>query len=233
MLPRLPRIIRLRLPRYESPVDRSNVLVLCERKDLVKRAPGGTRHVLGADDRAMQFPQPNDLGFERFRPAVVVKGNYIRLAQLNPLNLIRRFILRNIDVPNSAGQRLCGMHLPRPLERLRQQVRHARQLLGHLHLGFGIASRRIRAGFVPNIPPEDAIIFGKSANHPLHVGLQAGHLRAIRQCFRAGTLHPSGIVHTRNRRMLRPKLRTWIPARIEKHQQRSNMMMRRNRQKLI
>ncbi len=51
-LPRVPRIVRLRLPRHQPPVHRSHVIFLRDRQAPVECAPIPSGHILRADDRS-------------------------------------------------------------------------------------------------------------------------------------------------------------------------------------
>ena len=80
MLPGFPRKISLRLAGDEPPIDRSNVFVLCNGQHCVKRAAHRTRHIFRADHGPVVFLQPRHFTFEIFRPAIVMKGDDVRLA---------------------------------------------------------------------------------------------------------------------------------------------------------
>ena len=73
MLPRFPRQRGLRLSGDQAPVDRCNLVFLCNGKDRVKRAAGGASHVLRAEDRPLQPLQSGQMRFEILWPAVIVE----------------------------------------------------------------------------------------------------------------------------------------------------------------
>src|ERR1700756_4221067 len=73
LLPGVPGKISLRLPRHETPVDRSDVVLLRYRQYGVKCASHGTRHVFGAKNRPMISFQRLHTRFENLRPAGIMK----------------------------------------------------------------------------------------------------------------------------------------------------------------
>ena len=77
------------------------------------------------------------------------------------------------------------------------------------------------------------LVLGEAADHVLHIGFQPRILRGIGQRLGARALHPAGIVHAGNGRMLRPQLGIGIPAGIEQHEKRLDAVPGRNRQKGI
>jgi len=85
MLPRLPRQVSLRFAGDETPIYRSNALLLRNRQYRVKRAAHRAGHKFRADHGAVVSLQPGHFAAEVFRPAVVVKRNNVRLTQLNLL----------------------------------------------------------------------------------------------------------------------------------------------------
>src|SRR5580698_2056395 len=69
---------------------------------------------------------------------------------------------------------------------------------------------------VPHVPCKNARVVGECAHHAFDVTFEARILRWVGENFSARRLHPAGVVHAGNRRMLRSKLWVRIPARIEK-----------------
>ena len=65
-----------------------------------------------------------------------------------------------------------------------------------------------------------------AADDPADVGLQPRIRRRILQRLRARSLHPAGVVHAGRRRVLLAELRVRIPARIEEHEQRLDVVLR-------
>ena len=75
MSPGIPGEICLRLARDESPIDRSDPLLFCDRQDRVKRAAGRTSHIFGADHGSVVLLQPGDFTLEVFGSGIVVEAN--------------------------------------------------------------------------------------------------------------------------------------------------------------
>jgi hypothetical protein len=73
---------------------------------------------------------------------------------------------------------------------------------------------------VPDIPAEDALVFAERADHALHVDLELRVVSGVGETRAAGALHPAGVVHAGNGRMLRAQLRIRVPAGVEEHEQR-------------
>src|ERR1019366_1637922 len=86
-----------------------------------------------------------------------------------------------------------------------------------------IVPAAIRSGFVPDIPAEDAVIFGEGAYDSLHVLFEPQILARVIQRLRARTLDPPGVMHAGNGSMLRAQFRQRIPAGIEKYEQWANV----------
>src|SRR5437899_5182957 len=143
------------------------------------------------------------------------------------------FVLGDINVPRAAGEWLGRIDLAGPGENLRQQRRHAGSLVRWLQFGLGVVAAAGVVRLVPYIPAEDAVVFGESADNPLHIGFEARNLGRIGERFGAGTLYPSRVMHSRNRIVLFPQSLCRIPAGIKQNQQRSELMARSDRQKLI
>jgi len=76
-LPRVPRQIRLTPALYQSPIDCAHVVFPRERQNCIECASCAPSHVLGADQRAMEFLKLLDTVFESFRPVVIVEGDDI------------------------------------------------------------------------------------------------------------------------------------------------------------
>src|SRR5206468_8789795 len=87
--------------------------------------------------------------------------------------------------------------------------------------------------FIPHVPGQNAGVIGKRPDHTFYVSSEPSFLRGIAQCFGAGALYPSGIVHARNRRMLWSEFRIWIPTGIEQHKNRADVVLRRDAQEGI
>lgn len=114
LLPGVPRQIRLRLARDQTPVDCCYFVFLCDREDALKGAAPGARHVFRAQNGAVIFLQPADPLFELRRFAIVVKRENIRLLQLNfphAAKLVRR---SPIPLPEATRQGLRGASFPSP-----------------------------------------------------------------------------------------------------------------------
>ncbi len=58
-------------------------------------------------------------------------------------------------------------------------------------------------GLIPEIPGQNARITGKRTYNALDVFFKPRILGRVSKNLRSGSLHPTGIVHTRNGRMLR------------------------------
>src|SRR5579872_264658 len=231
-LPGIPGQVRLGFSRDESPVDRSYVLLLGDRQHRVKGASLRARHVFGANDRAIVFPQPLHLTPEVLRPGVDVKGDDVGFAQLNLLQFPQLGAVAGVvHSPYSAGERLAGVHFSRPLEDLWQKSLYPAFFVFELTLW--VDRHALRPRLIPQVPPEDALIAGECLHHTLDVFFQPGILLRVgqRQCSR--TLHPTGIMDSRNGRMLRTKARERVPAGIEQYQQRADVMPRSDGQELV
>src|SRR6266536_4927252 len=102
MLPRLPGQVRLRPAGDEPPVDHADPLPLRDRQYRLERASHRARHVLRANHRSVVPLEPRDLTPEVLRPAVVVKGDDIGLAQLNLLQRTEvGAVRRGVDRPHA------------------------------------------------------------------------------------------------------------------------------------
>ena len=64
----------------------------------------------------------------------------------------------------------------------------------------------------------------KAPDHAFDVALEARILRGIGENFGARSLHPAGVMHAGNRRMLRAELGMRIPAGVEEHKDRADVM---------
>lgn len=78
-LPRVPWKIGLRLARYQSPVDRRYVILLCDRQGSIKGRTRASSHVLRANDWPVVRQQLFDALFESLRPVIVVERDDVRL----------------------------------------------------------------------------------------------------------------------------------------------------------
>ncbi len=87
--------------------------------------------------------------------------------------------------------------------------------------------------FVPQVPAEHAIIMREGAYHALHIGLEFGIVGLVLQAVDAGALHPAGIVHAGNGVLLLAQVGMGVPARIEQHEDRPDVMLRRDDQEAI
>lgn len=104
--PRIPGIICLCLARDKTPIDGPHFIFLGQRQDCVKCASRAARHIFRANDRAVHLLQKIHFGFEIFRPVVVVKSNHVGIVQLDALRPAHWLSSLEVDIPNSAGQRL-------------------------------------------------------------------------------------------------------------------------------
>jgi hypothetical protein len=84
-------------------------------------------------------------------------------------------------------------------------------------------------GFVPYVPAEDAIIIGEGSYNTLHIGFKARNLIRVGEGFGTGALHPAGVMHAGNGRVLRAEARCGVPAGIEEHEQWADVMARGDR----
>src|SRR5262249_735974 len=84
-----------------------------------------------------------------------------------------------------------------------------------------------------DIPSEDAIVFRKRSDDSLHISLEAWDLSRIGKGLVTRALHPSGIVNARGRIVLLAQARSRVPAGVEEHQQRPDMVLGSDGQKLI
>ena len=141
MLPRLPRQLRLRLAGDESPIDRPDPFLLGNGQHRVKRATHRTDHVLGADYRPVVLLKPRHLTLEVLRPAIVMKRDYVRLAQLNLLQFTQvGSVTRDVDGPHAAGERLHGIRFTAPTRTLAAEA----PLPGRSYRRSGIRQHRVR-----------------------------------------------------------------------------------------
>src|SRR5579883_2391428 len=91
VLPGIPRQPGLGLARHQPPVVGRHAVLLGDRQNPLERAAVGPRHVLRAEDRALELLQLLDALRELFRLAVVVERNEIRLLDLDLLDRAQLF----------------------------------------------------------------------------------------------------------------------------------------------
>ena len=138
---------------------------------------------------------------------------------------------RGVHATDSAGEWLRGVGFARPSENLGQERDHASGLF--FQLLFRVAASVVSTWLVPKVPGEDAVVFGKRSDDALDVGSQARNLCGVRQRRGAGTLHPTGVVHAGNRRMLRAKMRQRVPARVEEYKHWTDVVARGNGEEAV
>lgn len=201
----------LTLPVFEAPVDRGDAMLFCDGQDRVKSAANGACHIFGAQNRAVVSLQSSDLFFEIPRPTVVVEGQDIGVLQLDRCHRRRLVFGSEIILKDAAGERLLRVCLSRPWEHLWKK----------LYDFFRIC------WFVPDVPRDNTLVFGKLANNALNI------LQRILESRLARTLNPAGIMDARNRRMLRTKPGLWFPARIKQDKYRMNVVFVGDGQKII
>jgi len=73
-------------------------------------------------------------------------------------------------------------------------------------------------GLIPEVPGENALVVGKGSDDSFDVILKARSLGRIGEDLGSRRLHPAGVVHTRDGRMLRTELWERLPAGIEEHE---------------
>src|SRR4051812_20024218 len=201
MLPRVPRQIGLGFSCDEAPVDHAHPLLLCHGQESVERAPPRTSHVFGADDRPVLPFEPADLPLEIFRPAVVVKGDDVGLAELTLPDVVQvSAIGAGLDTTHATGERLAGIYRPGPLEDLRQERLDPRFLVPQLVFAIGV--RVCCSRLIPEVPRENSRVAGVRAEDTLHVPLEPWILTRVGQRSCSRTLDPAGVVDSGNRGML-------------------------------
>ena len=89
-----------------------------------------------------------------------------------------------------------------------------------------VAVRVHVVGLVPDVPAEHARVLAEGADDARDVRLEPRILLRILQRLRAGSLQPAGVVHARRRLVLLAQMRIRIPARIEEHEQRLDVVLR-------
>src|SRR5580700_4150799 len=112
------------------------------------------------------------------------------------------------------------------MHRTRPGKGFGKQLIHPLHLG-GYVLDLVSAPVVwliPDIPAQNAVVLGESADNASYIRLQLGLYSRIMQAGLARALHPTGIVDSRNGRVLRTELGVGFPTGVEQHQQRSDMV---------
>ncbi len=102
-----------------------------------------------------------------------------------------------------------------------------------LRLLAAVAVRVHVVGLVPDVPAEHARVLAEGGDNARHVGLEPRILLRILQRLRAGSLQPAGVVHARFRSVLLAEMRIRIPARIEEHEQRLDLVLRGDVEELI
>src|SRR3954470_2693860 len=87
MLPRIPRVVSLRLSSNETPIDRPDLIFLGNRQHRIERAAGPPCHVLRAEHGTIKPLQEEHFALETFRPSIVVKGDHVGIVELDLLDL--------------------------------------------------------------------------------------------------------------------------------------------------
>ena len=81
-------------------------------------------------------------------------------------------------------------------------------------------------GLVPEVPGEDAGVVGEGADDAGDVGAELGFDGGICEAGEAGALDPAGVVHAGDGRMLRAEVRVGLPAGVEEHEERADVVFR-------
>src|SRR5947209_10744911 len=231
MLPRIPRQPRLRFARHQPPIDRRHFVLLGDRQNALERAPVRPRHILRAQDGPLILLQPFHPLLELLRLAVTVEGNDVGLLHLNLLDgtqLIRR---RPVPLPQPRRDRLRRPPRPCILENLRQQRQHQLFLIRLLYPAITRLVQIVR--LVPHVPRQNPVVVRERQNQLLHILQNPQLLLGIGQRHASGTLHPPRIVDALLRRPLMEQLRERIPAGIQQHKDRLDVVLLRHTQKPV
>src|SRR5690349_18887039 len=188
-------------PGHESPVKTPYVLAGKYRQVGPDQTSSGACHPFCADHRAPVCLKLTDFGLELLRFPVMVEGDHIRCSQLE---LIQGLVIE----PEPDSQRLRGVDLACPIE-------------DGLDQGQGFFLVAAVAGFIVQVPKQDALVLCEVTQDILDIGFQAppggwtlihhGNTRA---------LDPAGVVDTRFGCRLHPGFGIRIPTIVEDHQYR-------------
>src|ERR1700742_4453912 len=146
-----------------------------------------------------------DTRFELLGPTVIMESNHIGFAKLNFSDGVFLRRIMPVAIPHTAGKRLLRMRGPSPRKNLRQKLGDAVELGLHILRSMRIAAAALVAGFIPQVPAENAVIVRERRNDPDGIRLELRLNGTIKQARNAWTLHPARVVNARDRRMLRPK----------------------------
>ena len=104
VVPRIPRQIRLSFPRYQTPIERTDVASLRNWQDGFHSAAQRSSHVLGAHDRPPQRRKLIDPGLEFGRRRIAVECDHVGVVQLNAGNCATAPRISPGAVPDAACQ---------------------------------------------------------------------------------------------------------------------------------
>ena len=156
------------------------------------------------------------------RPAVVVEAEDVRLLDLDARQRRHSGQRTPITVPQAAGERLSWLRGTGPGKDPRQKAQDDLVLIAGVALSVGAVIAIVR--LIPHVPGQNARIKSECAHHSLDVALQARELRWVGKNLRARRLHPAGVMHAGDGRMLGAEPGVRIPAGVEEHEDRPDMM---------
>jgi hypothetical protein len=226
--PGVPRVVGLGLAGDESPVDGRDVVLLGDRQVVVEGAAGAAGHVLGAEDGAAERLELLDARFELFGPAVVVEADNVGLGKLNFCGGAFAIGVRPVAYPDAAGEGLGGMLGACPGEGEWKQMVDALGLVGCRRILLGGI-----VGLVPDVPCEHARIVGEGTDDAFDVGLELGFGGGVGEFFSAGTLHPAGVMHAGDGRVLRAEFGVGVPAGVEEYEDGTDAVVRGDGEKFV
>src|SRR5580704_15012012 len=189
MLPRTPGEERLRFSGDKAPVDGGDFVFFCDGKNALKGAALGPGHIFGTQDGPVIFLQFFDVLQKVAGLAVIVEGENVGLFELDLLNRVELFEGSPVAGPKAAGERLRRIGFAGPGEGFGEHGAHEIALVGQFLLF--VAAFIGTAGFVPDVPAENALVVGQGADDSSHVGFEARKLRGILQRGGTGALHPA------------------------------------------
>src|SRR5262249_12393315 len=164
-LPGIPRQICLRLTDYESPVDHADVVPFAKGERAVDGRAGAACHVFSTDDGAPIPLELSDPCGKLLGPVVVMKGDHIRLRQLNRLDNAQFGFWSPVIVrPHGTGQGLYRLAGTGPRKYLRQQSCNAIDLV--LRLSRGVFRRPAIIRLVPHAQARMRLSLAKAPPTP-------------------------------------------------------------------
>src|ERR1700674_4143521 len=115
--------------------------------------------------------EPDNVFLEFLRFIVAMKRNYVRLLDLNFLYGIQFLRRGPPSFPNTAGQWLARMRVPRPIKYFWQKPHNQGNFIFRLQLFVAALVSIVR--FIPNVPTKNTLVCREGTNNAFHVRLKA------------------------------------------------------------